>query len=241
MNHLRARCATRPRPRRRDATARRRDATTARGLTTVRRRDSIRRGRRMENLRRQSVSDGPLSARKAANPSSARRASRGGRPSIGARRDAMRCERDAINGRWGNDGTWIRIRGARGGASRARASKTTENGDEETGASSRTRARDGGGGETRAKTRSYRDDAAKTRRREDARTRGRGRRARTRREGGCGEERARGETDGEAVRRRAIATTGSTRSSSAKSRRTSRATARRSSCTRDGPCSASPV
>jgi len=146
MNHLRARCATRPRPRRRDATARRRDATTARGLTTVRRRDSIRRGRRMENLRRQSVSDGPLSARKAANPSSARRASRGGRPSIGARRDAMRCERDAINGRWGNDGTWIRIRGARGGASRARASKTTENGDEETGASSRTRARDGGRG-----------------------------------------------------------------------------------------------
>ena len=54
-------------------------------------------------------------------------------------------------------------------------------------------------------------------------------------------ERARAETDGEAVRRRAIAITGSTRSSSAKSRRTSRATARRSSCTRDGPCSASPV
>jgi len=129
----------------------------------------------------------------------------------------------------------------------ARERATRERGDEVIGrrwtrARRASEARAGrGGGETRAKTRSYRDDAAKTRRREDARTRGRGRRGRTRREGGCGEERARGETDGEAVRRRAIATTGSTRSSSAKSRRTSRATARRSSCTRDGPCSASPV
>ena len=93
-------------PRRRDATRRRDDATRReRRLTTVCLRDSIRRARRMENLRRQSLSDGPLSARKATNPSSVRRASRSGRPSIGARCDAMRCDAtEAINGRWGNDG-----------------------------------------------------------------------------------------------------------------------------------------
>ena len=124
----------------------------------------------------------------------------------------------------------------------ARERATRERGDEVIGRrwtrarrASEARAGRGGRGDARE------DAIISGRRGEDARTRGRGRRARTRREGGCGEERARGETDGEAVRRRAIATTGSTRSSSAKSRRTSRATARRSSCTRDGPCSASPV